>query len=103
MIVLCNIYLLFEGNGLLHKFAYLGYCGNHRTVCDLYKKFGMQNKTARLGEFLPIFLRKYEHVNEAEKNTADPYQECKKLCYPKQVIRSKPKSRVTKVNPGYKC
>ena len=52
MIVLCNIYLLFEGNGLLHKFAYLGYCGNHRTVCDLYKKFGMQNKTARLGEFL---------------------------------------------------
>ena len=51
MIVLCNI-SFFEGNGLLHKFAYLGYCGNHRTVCDLYKKFGMQNKTARLGEFL---------------------------------------------------
>ena len=53
MIVLCNI-SFFEGNGLSHKFACLGYCSNHRTVCGLYKKVGMQNKTARLGQFLII-------------------------------------------------
>ena len=51
MIVFCNI-SFFEGNGLLYKFTYLDYCGNHRTVCGLYKKVGMQNKTARLGQLL---------------------------------------------------
>ena len=100
MIVLCNI-SFFEGNGLLHKFAYLGYCGNHRTVCDLYKKFGMQNKTARLGEFL--ITQFFTKIRMKLRKILLILTKSVKSYVTKTSDISKPKSRVTKINPGYKC